>query len=237
VGEVSLEQRYAEDLGVTLGARLVFDVQGVPVELVVTSLREVTWESFRINFFLLVEPGLLEHAPHVRLAAAQLPDGAGQSLQDALAADYPNISVIRVREILERVRAALESIGLGVRLLGGFTVLAGLAILAGAVSAGALRRRREVALLKTLGMTRAQVALAHGTEHALVGAVAGLLGAAGGTALAYGVVTVVLELEWTGAGAAPLLTVAGAAALAAVAGLAASLRPLSVTPAAVLRSE
>jgi putative ABC transport system permease protein len=86
-------------------------------------------------------------------------------------------------------------------------------------------------------MTRAQVALAHGTEHALVGAVAGLLGAAGGTALAYGVVTVVLELEWTGAGAAPLLTVAGAAALAAVAGLAASLRPLSVTPAAVLRSE
>lgn len=233
--EVSLEERYAEDLGVSLGARLVFDVQGVPVELVVTSLREVEWESFRINFFLLVEPGVLEDAPHVRLAAAQLEDGAGQRLQDALAAGYANVTVIRVREILERVRAALDSIGLGVRLLGGFTVFAGLAILAGAVSAGALRRGREVALLKTLGMTRRQIALAHGTEHALVGAVAGLLGAGGGTALAFGVVTVVLELEWTGAGAAPLLAVAGAAILAAVAGLAASLRPLAVRPATVLR--
>jgi putative ABC transport system permease protein len=235
--EVSLEERYAEDLGVGLGARLVFDVQGVPVELRVTSLRDVSWESFRINFFLVVEPGVLEQAPHVRLAAAQLPADGGQRLQDALAADYPNVSVIRVAEILERVRAALDSIGLGVRLLGGFTVCAGLAILAGAVSAGALRRRREVALLKTLGMTRRQVALAHGTEHALVGAVAGLLGAAGGTALAYGVVTVVLELQWTGAGAVPALAVAGAAALATLAGLAASLRPLAVSPSAVLRSE
>ena len=48
----------------------------------------------------------------------------------------------------------LDRIGLAVRFLGGFTVLAGIAILAGAVSAGSARRGREVALLKTLGMTR-----------------------------------------------------------------------------------
>jgi hypothetical protein len=50
-------------------------------------------------------------------------------------------------------------------------------------------------------------------------------------------VTVVLELQWTGAGAVPALAVAGAAALATLAGLAASLRPLAVSPSAVLRSE
>jgi putative ABC transport system permease protein len=59
VAEISLEEGFAEDLGVGLGAVLTFDVQGVPLDVTVTSLRTVEWESFGINFFLIVEPGLL----------------------------------------------------------------------------------------------------------------------------------------------------------------------------------
>ena len=56
--EVSVEEEFARDLGLGVGSKIVFDVQGVPVELAVTSLRRVRWESFGINFFLVVEPGV-----------------------------------------------------------------------------------------------------------------------------------------------------------------------------------
>jgi putative ABC transport system permease protein len=236
-GEVSLEQGYAADIGVHLGSKLTFNVQGVPIDLTVTSLRTVNWGTFGINFFLVVEPGMLESAPQQRLAVARLPRGAEQRTQDLLAARYPNITFLRIREILEKVLKVLRRISLGIRFLGGFTVVAGIAILAGAVSAGSARRGREVALLKTLGMTRRGVAATFAVEYALIGLVAGLIGATGGAALAWGVVTQGFRLPWV-LDAGPLtIALVASVLLTVLAGLAASLRSLQRRPIEVLRAE
>ncbi len=235
--EVSIELDFANDLGVTVGSTLSFDVQGVPVELRVGSLRTVEWERFGLNFFLVVEPGALDRAPRFRVATVRLPPEAERPLQNRLAASFPNVTVLRLREILEKITDVLGRVGLGVRFLGGFTVLAGMAILAGSVSAGALRRAREVALYKTLGMTRAQVTLAFGVEYALVGLVAGAIGTGGAVLLAWSVTRFGFELPWAWDPAAYLLAIVVAAVLTVVAGLSASLRALGARPLTVLRSE
>lgn len=236
-GEVSLEKSFAEDLGVGLGSKLGFDVQGVPLELTVTSLRTVDWGTFGINFYLVVEPGILEQAPQQRVATARLASGSEQHVQDLLAASYPNVTFLRIREILGKILGVLQRIGLGVRFLGGFTVLSGIAILAGAISAGSVRRGREVALLKTLGMTRRQVATAFAVEYALIGGVAGLLGAGTGAALSWGVVTRGFELPYEAEPAWLALAVVLSIVLSVIAGLAASLRALERRPIEVLRAE
>lgn len=237
VAEVSVEEEFARDLGVGLGSRLTFDVQGVPLDLTVTSLRTVEWESFGINFFLVVEPGILEQAPQQRLATARLPRGSEQRVQDLLAARYPNVTVLQIREILEKIVAVLERIALAVRFLGGFTVLAGIAILAGAVSASAARRGREVALLKTLGFTRAGVAAVFSVEYAAVGILAGTIGAVGGGVLAWAVVTRGMELEWSWFPLPFVAAVVGMVLLAVTGGLVASLDALRRRPIEVLRAE
>jgi putative ABC transport system permease protein len=235
--EVSVEQEFADDMGLKLGSLLRFNIQGVPVDVKVTSLRTVDWGTFGINFFLVVEPGVLENAPQQRLATARLPRGAEQRTQDLLAAEYPNITLLRLREILEKILKVLGRISLGIRFLGGFTVVAGIAILAGAISAGSARRGREVALLKTLGMTRRGVAAAFAVEYALIGLVAGLIGAVGGTVLAYGVVTRGFEIPWSFDPLSLAVAFAATIALAVVAGLAASFRALERRPIEVLRTE
>ncbi len=235
VAEVSLEARFAADLGAAVGDRLVLDLQGVPVELVVTSLREVDWGSFQINFFFVVEPGVLEEAPHWRLASAQLDGEDEQAVQDALVGVAPNVTVLRVRPLLEKVAALLARIAEGVRILGLFAVGAGLAILAGAVSAGGIRRAREVALLKALGLTRAGVAALFLVEYGLVGLVAGLCGAVGAYALAAGFVERLLGLDPGLLWAALPLFVLGTALLAGVFGLLGSWRALRTAPMATLR--
>lgn len=235
--EVSVEEDFARDLGVELGARLSFDVQGVPIDLWVTSLRQVDWGTFGINFFLVVEPGVLDDAPQQRLATARLPAGSEQRVQDEIAASYPNVTLLRLRELLEKIAAVLGRIGLAVSLLGGFTVVAGVAILAGAVSAAAARRGREVALLKTLGFTRGGVAAIFAVEQAVLGLVAGGVGAAGGGLLAWTVITRGMELEWSFHPLPFLVAFLGTALLATVAGLAASGRALARKPIEVLREE
>jgi putative ABC transport system permease protein len=235
--EVSVERDFAADLGVGVGSTLTFDVQGVPLELLVSSIRTVEWKTFAINFFLVVEPGVLDDAPRFRIAAARLAADAERPLQDRLAAAYPNVTVLRIREVLEKVLSILEQVGFGVRLLGGFTVLAGIAILAGAVSAGAVRRARDVARYKTLGMTRGQVVAAFGVEYALVGVVAGTIGVAGAVALAWTVVRFGFEMDWAWTPVVYAAAVLVTTVLSVLAGLAASARALAVRPLEVLRRE
>jgi putative ABC transport system permease protein len=235
--EVSIERDFAADLGARVGDTITFDIQGIPLELYVSSIRTVEWQRFSINFFLVVEPGVLDEAPRFRVAAARLPEQAERPVQDRIAAAYPNVTLLRLREVLEKVVAILEQVGLAIRLLGSFTVLAGVAILGGSISAGAVRRAREVALYKTLGMTRLQVVTTLAVEYALVGLVAGTIGAVGGVALAWVITRFGFQIAWAWSPGVYVLAIAVAVLLTVGAGLAASARPLSVRPIAVLRQQ
>ena len=233
--ELSLEQGFARELGAKLGSVLRFDVQGVPIELTVTSLRTVEWRSFATNFFLVAEPGALDEAPHTRLGALRLPPSSEQTLQDRLAVALPNVTVLRVRGLLERARASLAQVSLAVRLLGGFAVLAGLLVLTGAVAAAQQQRAREAALWKVLGLTRLRVVSLFAVEYALSGAVAGALGAAGAYLLVRLVARHLLSLSSGPSVSACLLAVFATSLLCTVGGLLASLRALLVKPIAILR--
>jgi len=236
VDEVSVEREFARDLGVEVGSTLELDVQGVPVELKVTSLRDVDWQSFSINFFLVVEPGVLEDAPHFRIAAARLdPAEAEYALQNELSQDFPNVTLMRVRPILEKIAGVLERLALGVRALGAFTILTGLVILAGAVATTALHRRREAALLKTLGVTRGGVTRLFAVEYALCGLIAGVIGAAGALVLTWAFLEQVLDLETQVAYAGVPAAALAAALLATLSGLAASWKALLTRPLETLR--
>jgi putative ABC transport system permease protein len=125
---------------------------------------------------------------------------------------------------------------LGVRLLGSFTIAAGIAILAGAVAAGHLRRAREAALLKTLGVRRGGVVALFAVEHVLVGLVAGTIGAACAVGLSRLFLIRALELDPRTPLSTPLILVAGGAVIALAAGLAASARALSTPPIRTLQS-
>ncbi|MET0286171.1 MAG: FtsX-like permease family protein [Polyangiales bacterium] len=235
VDEVSVEANFARDLGVKLGSVLDFDLQGVPLSFTVTSLRSVEWRSFSANFFLVVEPGVLERAPHVRLGTLRIAQRDERMLQDRIAGTFPNITVLRVRDLVERALEVLQQAALAVRVLGGFALVTGIAILVGAVAASGTRRVREAAVLRALGVRRGQIARLLAVELALRGGVAGLLGAAGAYGLTYACSRFVLELETRPDWLACAIALAVVMALAVVGGLLASVRALVVSPISVLR--
>lgn len=233
--ELSVEEDYAADLDLEVGTEVVLDVQGVPIEFVVSSIRSVDWGTFDLNFFFVAEPAALADAPQYRVATVRVPPEAEQLVQDRLADGFQNVTMFQIRDILDKVGRILDRLALGVQFLGGFTVLAGLVILAGAVSANSIRRSREIALLKTLGMVRRDVAMMFTIEFALLGFLAGAVGAAGGTLLARTVLTRGMEIGWTFEPGLVALAIAASVGLAAAAAVLAGGRALAARPLEVLR--
>src|SRR6185436_11399905 len=92
-GLVSLEDGIAESLKVKIGDRLTYDVAGQAVTAKVSNLRKVDWDSFRVNFFALATPGLLEKLPQSYITAFRLDDGREATISELVRA-FPNVLLI-----------------------------------------------------------------------------------------------------------------------------------------------
>jgi putative ABC transport system permease protein len=148
------------------------------IDAKVTSFRQVDWSSFRVNFFLLLDPAHAGALPHTWLASFHLPHGHVQDMA-RLSRDYPNLSLVDVDDLLDRIRQIVDRVGDAVRWILGFSLLAGALVLAASLAASAAERRHEAALLRTLGARRAQLRVAAACEFALLGLIAGLTAASG----------------------------------------------------------
>ena len=233
--EASIEQDFAEAIGVGVGSTITLDVGGREARIAVTSLRRVDWEGFGINFFLVVEPAAVDWAPQTRLAAAWMPAEREQGIQDAVYRAHPGIAVVRIRELLRNVVDLVGDLQVGVRVLGSFTVAAALLTLAGAVAAGSLRRGREAALLKTIGATRFDVLRAFAAEYALLGLSAAVVAAVLGLSASWWLVVRELEIEWSFRPLAVLAALSAGSLLALGTGLLASAGALRRPPIDSLR--
>jgi putative ABC transport system permease protein len=234
---ISVEEVAAKRLGVGVGSRLTFDVQGVPIEAEIASLRKVDWQSMTMNFFVIFSPGALAGAPSTYVATARVPAAAEASLQNRVVAGFPNVTAVPVRDILERVSAVLAEIALAVRLIAVFTVATGVVVMAGALAATRYQRLYESVVLRTLGATRGAVARAFAVEYACLGITAGVGGTLLAAALAWVVVHFVLDAPWTFEPAAMMAGVALTVFMAVVIGFLATFRLLGQKPLPVLRRE
>jgi putative ABC transport system permease protein len=194
---ISMEVEYAERLGVRLGDRLDFDVQGVGLPTVITSLRRVRWETMTPNFFVVLPPGWLEAAPQQRIAAVRLPATLDRgAAQGRIVSAFPNVTIVDLSRVMLKVRAILERVGFAVRFMALFCLAAGAVVLAGAIAGTAQERAREASLLKVLGADRRRLAGVLLVEFAALGGLAGLAGALAAAGLSWAVLEVVLELPW-----------------------------------------
>jgi len=233
----SIEENAAKHLGLTVGSTVVFDVQGVPIEAEVASIRKVDWQTFSTNFMVLLSPGSLEGAPETFIATARVPPAAEVPLQNAIAAAMPNVTAVAVRDILERADAVLSRVAFAVRAIALLAVAVGLAVMAGALTASRYQRLVESVILRTLGATRGVVARIFAVEYACLGAAAGLGGSALAVVLAWVVVRYVLDTPWSLDPVLPALGVGLAITVAVGVGFLATFRLLGQKPLPVLRRE
>ena len=232
--EYSIETGIGESLGMKLGDTVTFEVAGTPVEGRVASTRKVDWDSFNVNFFVLAAPGMLDGQPASYVTSFHLPDG-NTGLTNDLVREFPNILMIDVGQVMSRVQTMMDQVARAIQVVFLFTLAAGFAVLYAAVISTQDERLYQGALMRTLGASRSQLMRANLAEFALMGALAGVLAAAGASLLGHVVATRVLNLDYSWS---PLAWVAGilcGAAGVALAGYIGTRRVAQVAPLRILR--
>lgn len=235
--EVSVDTMWRDMYALKLGDTMRFDVGEGQLDAKVTNVRHVDWTSFRVNFFLLVDPQHANALPHTWIASFFLPRGNTEALAE-LSRNYSNLSLIDVDALLDRVREIVQRVTGAVRWVLGFSLLAGALVLAAALATSGQERRHEAALLRTLGARRGLLRVAAACEFALLGLIAGITAAFGALVGGWWLGRSVFHLK----GFVPSLFSLGSAALLAaivvmLLGLAGTRKVTHTPPMRLLRAE
>lgn len=194
---VSLEKRTAKQMQVTLGDTLVFNVQGVPLGVVVGSIRKVNWNKMQTNFTVLFPKGVLENAPQTYAYVSRTENREGSAaFQSASVKTLPNVSVIDLSTVLQTVNEVVGKITLVIRFMAFICILTGFMVLMGTISNSKFQRLKEVVLLRTLGSSKKQIILITLTEYLSLGILSALSGIVLGLLSSGLLVTFVFELPF-----------------------------------------
>ena len=195
VNELSMEEEFAKTIGVKLGDRITFYTGGGEFSATITSLRKVDWDTFQVNFFAVVRPGVLDNYPVSYVTSFYLPSGQADVMQD-LVRTFPNILIIDVASVIERVQDMVGQVSHAIEFVFIFTLLAGFAVMYAGVAATQDERMYEAAIFRTLGARKNQLVRAWAVEFAILGALAGCFAAAGASVLGYLIGKYVLHITY-----------------------------------------
>ncbi len=231
---VSVEREFAELLQLGIGDTVTYDVAGESVSARVASLREVRWDSFEPNFFVVFSPGVLDDVVGTLVTSVHVEHAQKPALVD-LVRRFPEVTIIDIDALLSQVRDVMDKAALAVQYVFLFTLAAGLVVLLAAVQATRDERRYESAMLRTLGASRRIVFEGVAAEFTALGLLAGLLGAAGATVAGYFLAREVLDLRYSPDPTVWLVGVVGGGLLVGISGVLAARSVVTQPPVTTLR--
>lgn len=194
IAEMSLEKRYAKRLGLEFGDIVEFDVLGMPVKAKITSIRSVKWTTFDPNFFVVLQPGVLEEAPKTWLASAKMMDDSTKAIfQEAMFEKFPNISLVDVEKITLQVMKVIQQMSTALISMSVLSLLVAFIVLGTLVYHKVLSRRNDLGLLKILGMNNQRIQKIIVYECLGITILATIIGLISGIGLVYLFATVLFE--------------------------------------------
>jgi putative ABC transport system permease protein len=232
---LSLDADLAKGWGIALGDTIRANVLGRDIDFRVVNTRHVNWRGMAINFTMVASPGLLEHAPHMHIATVRSPPAGDAALLRVVTDALPNVTGIRIADILAAVAAIIGKLATALAAAGSITLGSGALVLGGAVAAGQRRRVRDAVVLKTLGATRGQIRAAWLVEFGLIGGVAGGIAAVLGSLASWAMMHLVLGAPWRLMPVTLGVVVVGCAGLMVVFGWVGTEAALRARPAGYLR--
>jgi len=231
---LSIEQGISKSLKINLNDTVTFMLNGEEKSFKISSIRTVEWDTFNINFFTVVPPGVLEAYPASWVTSVYLNPGQGKNLAQ-LVKKFPNVTVLDIDAIMQRVRQIMDRVALAVEFIFIFSILAGLVVLYAAIQANQDERRFESAILRTLGARKGVMLFGLITEFATLGALAGLLAGLSASSIAYVLAEKVFHFEHAFNANIVLFGIVSGIVFIGIAGVLGTYSVLSQPPLATLR--
>ncbi|MDE8650877.1 ABC transporter permease [Novosphingobium album (ex Liu et al. 2023)] len=194
---VSVDEEFARAIHLKVGDELTIGLLGVERAARIASLRRIDWDSMGFNFVLVFSPNALADAPHNLAATIDLPPGtANAGLLQKLVRAFPSSSVIETGGLLRDARDLLGQMSTAILAAASVAVLAGLAVLFGAIAAARASRTYDNVILRVLGASRGQLLALQLAEYGLIAAILALVSLAIGSVIGWAVIVQLFEFDW-----------------------------------------
>jgi putative ABC transport system permease protein len=234
--ELAVSEGVAQRLHLGVGSAVELEAGGTVRALKVAAIYQADGQHIGMRVSFVLPSGQLKDEPATWYGGVHIDPKQVAAMERALFAVYPTITVINIADVLERIESVVNQITFVVRFLAGFSIFAGLMILASSIASTRFRRMREAVVLKTLGATRMRIVRTFSVEFSVLGLLAGAVGVVFANVLTRVLLhklEVGFHIEWT----ATLVALVGTAVLATATGWIASYRILGLRPLEVLREE
>lgn len=233
---VSFDAEAAAAFGLNVGDQIGINLFGRKFDATIANLRYIDWASMNLNFLMVFSPGMLSNAPQSVLSSINAPAEDEAAIERALTDEFNNISVIRVRDVVDNITLILTQMALAVKAIAAVSLLAGLIVLIGALMSEQSMRLHDSIIFKTLGITRWQQMLGWLGEYSFIALLASILAAIAGIATSFYVVSAIMQTPYQ----FDFMSMLGILILALVLilpiGLAAGFRLLGKSPLTLLRN-
>ena len=235
---VSVDEEFARAIDLEVGDYLTVGILGVERTARVASLRALEWENMGFNFVLVFSPNTLRDAPHNLTATVEL--GADEAprpeLLRSLVRALPSSSVIEIGDVLSQAQTILGQVGIATFAAASIAVLAGLAVLIGAIAAARAARTYDTVVLRVLGASRGQILFMQVAEYTLLALMLAGVALLLGAGLGWLVITQMFEFDWLPDWGVILAVLGGGIAFVLAFAVAGSLPLLRAKPAQALRA-
>ena len=233
---VSVDAELAEGAGMKVGDMLTIGLLGVERNARIASLRRIDWQTMGFNYVLVFSPNAIADAPHNLAATIDIPPGEPKrDLLRKLVRAFPSSSVIEIGNVLKDARVLLTQMSNAILAAASVAVLAGLAVLLGAVAAARASRLYDNVILRVLGASRRQLLFLQLAEYGLLAGLLALVALALGSGAAWIVMVKMFEFDWLPDWPRVLAVLGAGLAMVVAFALAGSLPLLWAKPARALR--
>jgi putative ABC transport system permease protein len=197
--EMSVEVGLAQLLGWQLGDRITFDLGGIQTQATITSFREVNWDNFKPNFFVLLNNAAWSELPVSWITSLSVREEHIPAFENVLAG-YGNVTVLDLDFIQAQVRNLIAQVTKAIETVFWFTLICGLLVLIGTIDATQFERKLDASIMRVLGARTAQLRRFDAVEFALIGILAGSIGALFAQVMSYIIADQLLgfalEINW-----------------------------------------
>jgi len=174
---LSVEESVMERFELKLGDTLTFDIAGQRSTQIISSTRRVNWDNLTPNFFILAAHDSMSKLPQTLITSLYVPP-EDTKLIPQLVKQHPSVSAINITATMMQIKDLISKAVMAIQAIFGFTLVAGIIVLFAALQSQRAERRRELAILKTIGASRKQLKKTILLEFVVVGGIAGFLAGA-----------------------------------------------------------
>ncbi|HWD90088.1 MAG TPA: FtsX-like permease family protein [Mucilaginibacter sp.] len=235
---VSIEDRFAKNMKLKVGDKIIFNVQGIPVNAYIANTREVNWNRMQTNFIFVFPKGVLEDAPQFYAFATHVPSKqVSARYQQHVVRAFPNVSMIDLGFVLSVLEDLMDKVGSIIRFMAMFSIVTAVVVLIASVRISKYQRIQESVLLRTMGASRRQIFSITTIEYFFLGSLSAFTGILIAFAGSWLLAKYNFQVPFSANPVPPLLLFLTIAVLTVVIGLLNSRGTLNKPPLEVLRRD